>query len=346
MTRAATKSSRIQDHILGKILDGSLRVGDKIPSQVELADQFDVNKMTANKAVSVLVGKGYLERRPGGAGTYVIRTSTYPKGRILMVGPALRENVFYASMLTGAQQAAYKDGYQFEYLGWPIGRDGHIDVDPQRIIASGAAGVLSFGPERPELPPHLPHICLAHPGPDHPECNYVVSDDFGGGYLAAKHLLEMGHRRIIFAVEDGRYHHRLRCDGFARAIEECSDPQAHLHLYKLAQSMPILQALVHQLKGELSSYTALACNSDGLAIRIIERCATQGIEVPRDLSITGFGANNRLYHQHITSIDQHIVDCCFHAGSVLIELIEKKRTPPVHEILPVDLLEGDSVKRL
>lgn len=52
------------------INEGKWKEGDKIPSERDLALEFDVSRMTARQAVNTLVDEGLLERRRG-AGTFV-----------------------------------------------------------------------------------------------------------------------------------------------------------------------------------------------------------------------------------------------------------------------------------
>ena len=61
---------RIKDFIRSRIADGTWREGDKIPSEAELARQFDASRMTVNRAVRELAERGDLHRLQG-LGTFV-----------------------------------------------------------------------------------------------------------------------------------------------------------------------------------------------------------------------------------------------------------------------------------
>lgn len=58
-----TLYDQVKDRILAKIKDGTYAVGDTIPSELELAEQYDVSRATIRQAVQILVSKGYLEKR-------------------------------------------------------------------------------------------------------------------------------------------------------------------------------------------------------------------------------------------------------------------------------------------
>ncbi|GAK31624.1 GntR family transcriptional regulator [Weissella oryzae SG25] len=60
----------IHDEIREAIDAGRWAPGDKIPAERELAEQFDVSRMTLRQAIMLLVEEGVLDRRVG-SGTYV-----------------------------------------------------------------------------------------------------------------------------------------------------------------------------------------------------------------------------------------------------------------------------------
>lgn len=61
---------RVKEHVLGHILAGDWRVGERIPSEHELKDQFGVSRMTVHRALRELTDEGWVSRTVG-AGTFV-----------------------------------------------------------------------------------------------------------------------------------------------------------------------------------------------------------------------------------------------------------------------------------
>ena len=61
---------QIQQHLLNKIQSGEWLAHHQIPPEEQLARDFGVSRMTANKAIRDLVQQGYLTRQPG-LGTFV-----------------------------------------------------------------------------------------------------------------------------------------------------------------------------------------------------------------------------------------------------------------------------------
>ena len=66
-------SDVIMEELESMILEGSLKPGQKLPSERELSKQFEVSRPSLREAVQKLVAKGLLTSRQGG-GTYVSET--------------------------------------------------------------------------------------------------------------------------------------------------------------------------------------------------------------------------------------------------------------------------------
>lgn len=67
----APRYKTIEDFLLKRIGDGTYAVHQQIPPEEQLARDFGVSRMTANRAIRELVQKGYLVRHAG-QGTFVI----------------------------------------------------------------------------------------------------------------------------------------------------------------------------------------------------------------------------------------------------------------------------------
>ena len=61
---------QVKNHIARKIQDGTLRAGDRLPSEHELVAQFGMSRMTVNRALRELVEQGRIVRMAG-VGSFV-----------------------------------------------------------------------------------------------------------------------------------------------------------------------------------------------------------------------------------------------------------------------------------
>ncbi|GBG97363.1 GntR family transcriptional regulator [Lactococcus termiticola] len=61
---------KIHDALKEEIEESVWKIGERLPSERDLADRFEVSRMTARQAITALVEEGILDRRVG-SGTYV-----------------------------------------------------------------------------------------------------------------------------------------------------------------------------------------------------------------------------------------------------------------------------------
>ena len=72
-TRVLRPRQQVEEQIKAAILSGTLRTGDRLPSEVELTRQFGVSRATVREALRALVAKGLLETVPGAGGGSFVR---------------------------------------------------------------------------------------------------------------------------------------------------------------------------------------------------------------------------------------------------------------------------------
>ena len=89
---------QIIDAFTARLIDGSLKPGDQIPTEVELAERFGVARNTVREAIKILVAMGVLEiRRP--IGTYVCQGFSEAMINPLLYGIMLSRGDSYNELL-------------------------------------------------------------------------------------------------------------------------------------------------------------------------------------------------------------------------------------------------------
>lgn len=89
---------QIIDSFTQALLEGSLRPGDQIPTEIELSEKFGVARNTAREAIKILVAMGVLEiRRP--IGTFVCTGFTEPMISPMLYGVILGRGDSYNELL-------------------------------------------------------------------------------------------------------------------------------------------------------------------------------------------------------------------------------------------------------
>lgn len=177
----------------------------------------------------------------------------------------------------------------------------------------------------------------------------VGLQDFEGGLLATRHLIENGHRRIAFACAPirpgGVVAQRLR--GYQAALAEAGIPFDPELVFPCEFSTSGTMELGHRL-AERTDLTAIFATADILAAGIMSGLQQSGRLVPRDVSIIGFDDINwcRLTLPMLTTIRQDAKERGRLAAECMTRLLEGEPVGEKNIILPVELVRRDSVRSI
>lgn len=173
----------------------------------------------------------------------------------------------------------------------------------------------------------------------------VRSDDFAGGRLAAAHLLDLGHRDIVFAgpsfSDVGVVHQRF--EGFRQAFTDrglsFSGPVATVNTTHAGG-----RELGLRLRAEHPGATAVFATADVLAIGIMAGLGEAGVRVPSEVSVVGFDDLDlsAIVTPKLTTVAQDIPTKAAMAIDLLLTAIEKRDRPAEAVTLDVHLVERES----
>ena len=149
----------------------------------------------------------------------------------------------------------------------------------------------------------------------------VGIDERAGGYAIGRHLLSLAHRRMGFIK--GPPEHRsaaLRYDGFLDALREAGIDQAPWTATGDFTFKSGVEAADRLLRTK-SGVTALACANDDMAAGAMLALHRAGLEIPRDISVTGFDDTpmSEIVWPPLTTIRQPIKEFTARAVSMLVE---------------------------
>ncbi|NVK40633.1 MAG: histidine utilization repressor [Oceanospirillaceae bacterium] len=145
---------QIKSFILDGIKQQTYRPGSKIPTETELAQQFEVSRMTVNKAIRDLVQDNLLVRYPG-LGTFVSDTKAEsPLADIKNIADEVRQRGHqYSNRLVSLKETAASETVAMQ-MGVPMGTPVYrsvivhqenglpIQLENRYVIASAVPGYL------------------------------------------------------------------------------------------------------------------------------------------------------------------------------------------------------------
>jgi DNA-binding LacI/PurR family transcriptional regulator len=177
----------------------------------------------------------------------------------------------------------------------------------------------------------------------HPEVPRVVVDDVTGGYVATRHLLDLGHRQIAFLGDAypnpfnfTSSHHRFA--GYQEALNEAGiDPQAEYYVTG-EHGRDVANELTHQLLSLEDPPTAVFAASDTQAMGALEAARERGVPVPDALSLIGYDDIEIAEYLDLTTIHQPLFESGWSGINLLFQIIQGEPPEMVGE-LPVRLVE-------
>ncbi|MDB5324819.1 MAG: ccpA 2 [Phycisphaerales bacterium] len=134
----------------------------------------------------------------------------------------------------------------------------------------------------------LPIVTIDHELPPEFHAAYVGSDENDGGRLVARHLYQLGHRRVgHLAGPESETWSRLRREAFETAFlgfpgTQCITVECTPGMPEL--SMPQARALI----GKVPDITAIYATTDLHAKLVYAAAAERALVVPEDVSVVGF----------------------------------------------------------
>ena len=192
----------------------------------------------------------------------------------------------------------------------------------------------------------IPVVLLNRSVDDAVEVDRVVSDNVGGGQLAAVTLAELGHRRIgLIAGPDNTSTARDRALGFEQGLARFGlavDPDLHRTGEYSHQSG-------YQWCLDLMSHpeppTAIFAANDVIAFGVLDAAKRLGLRVPEDLSVIGYDDIEMSGWEvfSLTTIRQPLAQMAKAAARLLVERIEgRTEREPANRVFPANLVRRET----
>ncbi|WP_230130029.1 GntR family transcriptional regulator [Bacillus sp. CECT 9360] len=346
------------------IIDGKYKTGDRIPSEKELSDAFQVSRITSKRALEELVEDGIVYRTQG-KGTFV---SENLDTKIGFVSKRTRKPLFgliitnfhdsYSSKLISSIETA-SDEQCLIILKQTFGLPDKEEKVIKELLDFGVDGLLIY----PAQAEHYSSEILKMVVDQFPmvlidrsfkgvRATAISSDNVQAAKIGVDYLFELGHDQIgvlsprtieTTTIED-------RFDGIVEAYAERNAMvNRELWCTEIKSTLPLPEATSEQDIELIKKYlkknphvTALFALEYQIA-ELAKRAAQQiGLRVPEDISILCFDEpEHRLSSWTFTHLQQKEKEIGQLAVSKLLEMVNgEKEIEKVY--LPADLIVGNS----
>ncbi|MBN2540040.1 MAG: LacI family DNA-binding transcriptional regulator [Bacilli bacterium] len=177
---------------------------------------------------------------------------------------------------------------------------------------------------------------------------FVASDNYQGGVLAAKRLIQHGCKNIMFIGDDAQGEHtQVNTDVSKRRIGFI-DTLEKYHIRNIVNlEYPLKNYFVseEQFTELLQPYPnidGIFCISDSVAFTVIKVLKAKGKRVPEDVKVIGYDGGRTFNNlgQKITSIKQDPEKIAKAIRELLLHFDKKDKNRSV--IIPVEISDGDT----
>jgi LacI family transcriptional regulator len=273
-------------------------------------------------------------------------------GRTNSIGLILPDssNPYFAEIGRAIEEEAFQNGYSIILCNMeldPAKENLYIDV----LIKKQVDGIIfvATGDQIPLLSLlkslNIAAVMIERDLPD-VEVDTVMADNRQGGYLATRHLLDLGHRRIacLTGPSSSITPSWGRLAGYRKALEESGvaydEEVVCLGDFHPRSGMEITEKL---LAHSAPPTAIFACN-DLMALGALRAADKAGLRVPLDLSVVGFDniELTNFINPPLTTISQGQNHLGVWATQTLVRRITDKNLPYRKEILPTRLIVRES----
>ena len=269
------------------------------------------------------------------------------RGRTHTVGIVLPDisNPFFGDLARSLEDHMYEAGYSAIICN-SDGDGGKESAYLDVLLSKKVDGLLLVAASQPSehlrqlLETGPPTVVVDRELGDLP-VSQVLVDNHHGGYLAGRHLLELGHRDIaVIAGPSATGTSARRLEGFRHAIDEAGLRISQKRIFRGDFRAASGRAAMEGWLRSRSAPTAVFAENDLMAVGALSAAHAADIAVPDEVSVVGFDgiAFGADVTPPLTTVAQSTNDVATTAVELLFERIRDGQASPRRVELPVSLL--------
>lgn len=285
----------------------------------------DISKATIEKVNRIIEEQNYT---PNSLARSMITKKTRTIGLVI---PDIR-NPFFTDLARGAEDIANKSGYSIFFCNTDDDLNKEVNYINNLIekqvdgIALAGAAVRNKKLEE-KMHIKIPMLSLDRNVYFKGIKGKIEVDNFSGAYEAVKHLIELGHEKIMFLSGQLDIKPSLdRLKGYKKALADHHLDYDEELVVMGNYSRDFGYNFIH---GSFStgSITSIFCGNDLIAVGAIQALKEKGVSIPQEISVVGFDDIylSSLVTPSLTTVRQPSYDMGYSSVETLINLIEHKK---------------------
>ena len=293
-----------------------------------LRDEPDVSATTRAKIKKLALDLGYVPNTSAQG----LRTNTT---KLLGLVIPSTQNPIFARIISAIEERTHDLGYDL-LIAQTQNKSEHEDACLRRLLARRVDGLLITPVYRFEAEARIyneisarkiPTVLLGPPAPFCKNFPSIETQELEASYSATKHLLELGHKKIAYLTGPpaAPWAHE-RFEGYRRALREAGLQPDDKMVFQAGSTIEDGAKATLQMVNEGCQPTAVQAVSDLVAIGCAETLMQQGLKIPEDISLVGFGnvLTAEFFRVPLTTVRQPKYRLGVAAVDTLIKLIRKE----------------------
>jgi DNA-binding LacI/PurR family transcriptional regulator len=314
-----TKFEQLIDILREDIWRGYYPEGVKLPSERDLAKTYGMSHMTVNKALANLVSQNVL-KRVHGVGTFVrdsemplpykligvaVNTDLKLHFRFpLLLPPVIQKAGYYPVMLSLSQTREFRSQLRDFLLREPFAliMDGYSKAPLDMLDELRGKTKLI--------------IVSRYDGDKKYPGSYILADHRAGGYMAARHLLSQGRRKILLITYNFNPEKPgaagLFRDGCKAALDEAGAGDI-----QCVSGQDANEELYSKILSSANRPDCILSLMDSYLVPIVELCKKKNIKIPEELALIGYNNTPWAESYGLTSVSPEEETIAEEAGRAL-----------------------------
>lgn len=243
-----------------------------------------VSDETRERVLAVCEKLGYQKKKPEHGRKKVV----------LFILPQcdIRDTAFWMKVIMGAEERLAREGFALHIKVISDSEDNLRESEIEEAAGIIFGGHMSLFYLDRVAPYERPSLVLTYPPHDmFPYDTMHVADKEGAFYLTGQ-LVGMGHKKIGYYGSLERLSMQKRFAGVRKAADELGAEIAYVwNEEKFLDGSELFEEELSKLKEKGELPTLIICSTDVYAERLIFHLSRLGIEVPEDISVTGFNSD-------------------------------------------------------
>ena len=350
---------QIKEYLMQLIVDNRQVPHYKLPSENQIAVNFNTSRITAKRALTELQDEGLIYRMQG-KGSFINTKKAEVKSKntsdfVCMLLPNIGSD-FISTLVAGVRKVLKQNGYHLLLMSEREDELSQTNI-VSNLVVLGFKGIIVF----PNNAAHYNKDLLLLAFNKFPvvfvdrtlhnfDVSSVSSDHQDMSKKAVQLLFDRGCKNIGFITMPADYGNSTahRISGYERAHMENNILIKSNHILYVTKDTPNLKHIISDFLQSNPELDGLLSYGDIIGINVYHALKSCGIEVPKDLKVIFFD-NEYMNYQEIlpfssTSISQRSSEIGEAAANLLIRYMKNHSIASDKIMIDCDIIERDSTR--